>query len=189
MCVCSRLFHGSRSELEGPACQVRKPPSRLDLCRLCSSYHQNSDSHCGVNWFAACLCRTVCSSACYRGETDTGRETWGLYRVHHFNKATTCYWYRSSNPHSHVDDATLANSKWLYCHEWCLYPGGDVWSNSRWDRKWECSAAGWACLFAEGDIHCSGASLQVSLKRTSRTPLSRNRHLDPFRTWFTMKSV
>ncbi|TNN54257.1 Serine--tRNA ligase, mitochondrial [Liparis tanakae] len=30
--------------------------------------------------------RTVCSSTCYRAETDTGRETWGLYRVHHFNK-------------------------------------------------------------------------------------------------------
>ncbi|XP_035647782.1 serine--tRNA ligase, mitochondrial-like isoform X1 [Oncorhynchus keta] len=28
----------------------------------------------------------VCSSPCYRAETDTGRETWGLYRVHHFNK-------------------------------------------------------------------------------------------------------
>ncbi|CAL9684610.1 unnamed protein product [Knipowitschia caucasica] len=30
--------------------------------------------------------RSVCSSTCYRAETDTGRETWGLYRVHHFNK-------------------------------------------------------------------------------------------------------
>ncbi|XP_060799707.1 serine--tRNA ligase, mitochondrial isoform X1 [Neoarius graeffei] len=30
--------------------------------------------------------RTVCSSTCYRAETDTGREAWGLYRVHHFNK-------------------------------------------------------------------------------------------------------
>lgn len=30
--------------------------------------------------------RTTCSSTCYRAETDTGRETWGLYRVHHFNK-------------------------------------------------------------------------------------------------------
>ncbi|KAM9800909.1 serine--tRNA ligase, mitochondrial [Neosynchiropus ocellatus] len=30
--------------------------------------------------------RTVCSSTCYRAETDTGRETWGLYRVHHFSK-------------------------------------------------------------------------------------------------------
>ncbi|XP_077421595.1 serine--tRNA ligase, mitochondrial [Vanacampus margaritifer] len=30
--------------------------------------------------------RTVCSSTCYRAETDTGRETWGLFRVHHFNK-------------------------------------------------------------------------------------------------------
>ncbi|XP_056613537.1 serine--tRNA ligase, mitochondrial [Triplophysa dalaica] len=29
---------------------------------------------------------TVCSSTCYRAETDTGREPWGLYRVHHFNK-------------------------------------------------------------------------------------------------------
>ncbi|XP_061073835.1 serine--tRNA ligase, mitochondrial [Conger conger] len=30
--------------------------------------------------------RTVCCSTCYRAETDTGKETWGLYRVHHFNK-------------------------------------------------------------------------------------------------------
>ncbi|KAL0972783.1 hypothetical protein UPYG_G00194700 [Umbra pygmaea] len=30
--------------------------------------------------------RSVCSSTCYRAETDTGREFWGLYRVHHFNK-------------------------------------------------------------------------------------------------------
>ncbi|XP_003467205.1 serine--tRNA ligase, mitochondrial [Cavia porcellus] len=30
--------------------------------------------------------RTVCSSTCYRPETDTGREPWGLYRVHHFTK-------------------------------------------------------------------------------------------------------
>uniref|UniRef100_A0A8C9VXP3 Serine--tRNA ligase, mitochondrial n=1 Tax=Scleropages formosus TaxID=113540 RepID=A0A8C9VXP3_SCLFO len=30
--------------------------------------------------------RTVCCSTCYRAETDTGRETWGLYRVHQFNK-------------------------------------------------------------------------------------------------------
>uniref|UniRef100_H3BGA5 serine--tRNA ligase n=1 Tax=Latimeria chalumnae TaxID=7897 RepID=H3BGA5_LATCH len=29
---------------------------------------------------------TVCCSTCYRAETDTGRETWGLYRVHHFTK-------------------------------------------------------------------------------------------------------
>ncbi|XP_076833050.1 serine--tRNA ligase, mitochondrial [Brachyhypopomus gauderio] len=30
--------------------------------------------------------RTVCSSTCFRAETETGREAWGLYRVHHFNK-------------------------------------------------------------------------------------------------------
>ncbi|XP_055052056.2 serine--tRNA ligase, mitochondrial [Misgurnus anguillicaudatus] len=30
--------------------------------------------------------KSVCSSTCYRAETDTGREPWGLYRVHHFNK-------------------------------------------------------------------------------------------------------
>ncbi|KAI5098755.1 serine--tRNA ligase, mitochondrial, partial [Silurus meridionalis] len=30
--------------------------------------------------------KTVCCSTCYRAETDTGREAWGLYRVHHFNK-------------------------------------------------------------------------------------------------------
>ncbi|KAG8552744.1 hypothetical protein GDO81_003030 [Engystomops pustulosus] len=30
--------------------------------------------------------RTVCCSTCYRAETDTGREAWGLYRVHHFTK-------------------------------------------------------------------------------------------------------
>ncbi|XP_056467246.1 serine--tRNA ligase, mitochondrial [Gadus chalcogrammus] len=38
-----------------------------------------------VNW-ADLPVRSVCSSTCYRAETDTGRETWGLYRVHHFNK-------------------------------------------------------------------------------------------------------
>ncbi|XP_034724024.1 serine--tRNA ligase, mitochondrial isoform X2 [Etheostoma cragini] len=38
-----------------------------------------------VNWKDMPV-RTVCSSTCYRAETDTGRETWGLYRVHHFNK-------------------------------------------------------------------------------------------------------
>ncbi|XP_054855284.1 serine--tRNA ligase, mitochondrial [Eublepharis macularius] len=30
--------------------------------------------------------RTVCSSTCYRAETDTGKEPWGLYRVHQFTK-------------------------------------------------------------------------------------------------------
>ncbi|XP_030400200.1 serine--tRNA ligase, mitochondrial [Gopherus evgoodei] len=30
--------------------------------------------------------RTVCSSTCYRTETDTGKEPWGLYRVHQFTK-------------------------------------------------------------------------------------------------------
>ncbi|KAJ8403771.1 hypothetical protein AAFF_G00346390 [Aldrovandia affinis] len=30
--------------------------------------------------------RSVCCSTCYRAETDTGREPWGLYRVHHFSK-------------------------------------------------------------------------------------------------------
>ncbi|XP_066438029.1 serine--tRNA ligase, mitochondrial isoform X1 [Eleutherodactylus coqui] len=30
--------------------------------------------------------RTVCCSTCYRAETDNVRETWGLYRVHHFTK-------------------------------------------------------------------------------------------------------
>ncbi|XP_036392175.1 serine--tRNA ligase, mitochondrial [Megalops cyprinoides] len=30
--------------------------------------------------------RTVCCSTCYRAETETGKEAWGLYRVHHFNK-------------------------------------------------------------------------------------------------------
>ncbi|NWX49746.1 SYSM protein, partial [Steatornis caripensis] len=30
--------------------------------------------------------RVVCSSTCYRAETDTGREPWGLYRVHQFTK-------------------------------------------------------------------------------------------------------
>uniref|UniRef100_A0A8C1ZI64 serine--tRNA ligase n=1 Tax=Cyprinus carpio TaxID=7962 RepID=A0A8C1ZI64_CYPCA len=29
------------------------------------------------------LVRTIWSSTCYRAETDTGREAWGLYRVHH----------------------------------------------------------------------------------------------------------
>lgn len=28
----------------------------------------------------------VSSSTCYRAETDTGREPWGLYRVHQFTK-------------------------------------------------------------------------------------------------------
>ncbi|NXS10163.1 SYSM protein, partial [Neodrepanis coruscans] len=31
--------------------------------------------------------RIVCSSTCYRAETDTGREPWGLYRVHQFTKS------------------------------------------------------------------------------------------------------
>nr|XP_056703561.1 serine--tRNA ligase, mitochondrial [Euleptes europaea] len=30
--------------------------------------------------------RTVCSSMCYRAETDTGKDPWGLYRVHQFTK-------------------------------------------------------------------------------------------------------
>ncbi|XP_067170491.1 serine--tRNA ligase, mitochondrial [Apteryx mantelli] len=30
--------------------------------------------------------RIVCCSTCYRTETDTGREPWGLYRVHQFAK-------------------------------------------------------------------------------------------------------
>ncbi|XP_044291143.1 serine--tRNA ligase, mitochondrial [Varanus komodoensis] len=30
--------------------------------------------------------RTVCCSTCYRAETDTGKEPWGLYRVHQFTK-------------------------------------------------------------------------------------------------------
>ncbi|NXX87350.1 SYSM protein, partial [Urocolius indicus] len=30
--------------------------------------------------------RVVASSTCYRAETDTGREPWGLYRVHQFTK-------------------------------------------------------------------------------------------------------
>ncbi|XP_068440245.1 serine--tRNA ligase, mitochondrial [Clinocottus analis] len=38
-----------------------------------------------VNWKDLPV-RTACSSTCYRAETDTGRESWGLYRVHHFNK-------------------------------------------------------------------------------------------------------
>uniref|UniRef100_A0A3Q3R8W6 Serine--tRNA ligase, mitochondrial n=1 Tax=Monopterus albus TaxID=43700 RepID=A0A3Q3R8W6_MONAL len=38
-----------------------------------------------VNWKDLPV-KTVCSSTCYRAETDAGREAWGLYRVHHFNK-------------------------------------------------------------------------------------------------------
>uniref|UniRef100_A0A8P4KTH9 serine--tRNA ligase n=1 Tax=Dicentrarchus labrax TaxID=13489 RepID=A0A8P4KTH9_DICLA len=38
-----------------------------------------------VNWKDLPV-RTVCSSTCYRAETETGREAWGLYRVHHFSK-------------------------------------------------------------------------------------------------------
>ncbi|NXQ29559.1 SYSM protein, partial [Alaudala cheleensis] len=30
--------------------------------------------------------RVVCSSTCYRTETNTGRDPWGLYRVHQFTK-------------------------------------------------------------------------------------------------------
>ncbi|XP_048357696.1 serine--tRNA ligase, mitochondrial [Sphaerodactylus townsendi] len=30
--------------------------------------------------------RTVCSSTCYRTETDNGKDPWGLYRVHQFAK-------------------------------------------------------------------------------------------------------
>lgn len=41
-----------------------------------------------TTWSGLCLGRTVCCSTCYRAETDTGRETWGLYRVHHFSKVT-----------------------------------------------------------------------------------------------------
>uniref|UniRef100_A0A7N9AVC4 Serine--tRNA ligase, mitochondrial n=1 Tax=Mastacembelus armatus TaxID=205130 RepID=A0A7N9AVC4_9TELE len=45
-----------------------------------------------VNWKDLPV-RTVCSSTCYRAETDTGREAWGLYRVHHFNKMLkVCSW-------------------------------------------------------------------------------------------------
>ncbi|XP_026634353.1 serine--tRNA ligase, mitochondrial-like, partial [Microtus ochrogaster] len=32
--------------------------------------------------------RMVCASTCYRAETDTGKEPWGLYRVHHFAKVS-----------------------------------------------------------------------------------------------------
>lgn len=37
-------------------------------------------------------CRIVCSSTCYRAETDTGREPWGLYRVHQFTKVGWGSW-------------------------------------------------------------------------------------------------
>ncbi|XP_020833945.1 serine--tRNA ligase, mitochondrial isoform X2 [Phascolarctos cinereus] len=30
--------------------------------------------------------RVVCSSTCYRAETNTGKDPWGLFRVHHFLK-------------------------------------------------------------------------------------------------------
>ncbi|XP_051845021.1 serine--tRNA ligase, mitochondrial [Antechinus flavipes] len=30
--------------------------------------------------------RVVCSSTCYRAETNTGKDPWGLFRVHHFSK-------------------------------------------------------------------------------------------------------
>uniref|UniRef100_A0A8C9P3U5 serine--tRNA ligase n=1 Tax=Spermophilus dauricus TaxID=99837 RepID=A0A8C9P3U5_SPEDA len=35
--------------------------------------------------------RMVCSSTCYRAETDTGKEPRGLYRVHHFTKVGTMF--------------------------------------------------------------------------------------------------
>ncbi|XP_042595978.1 serine--tRNA ligase, mitochondrial-like, partial [Cyprinus carpio] len=35
------------------------------------------------------LVRTIWSSTCYRAETDTGREAWGLYRVHHSPEFTS----------------------------------------------------------------------------------------------------
>ncbi|XP_034023765.1 serine--tRNA ligase, mitochondrial isoform X2 [Thalassophryne amazonica] len=38
-----------------------------------------------VNWKDLPV-RTACSSTCYRAETATGREPWGIFRVHHFNK-------------------------------------------------------------------------------------------------------
>uniref|UniRef100_A0A9J8DGN7 serine--tRNA ligase n=1 Tax=Cyprinus carpio carpio TaxID=630221 RepID=A0A9J8DGN7_CYPCA len=42
------------------------------------------------------LVRTIWSSTCYRAETDTGREAWGLYRVHHSPEFTSSQGEESS---------------------------------------------------------------------------------------------
>uniref|UniRef100_A0A452R7X6 serine--tRNA ligase n=1 Tax=Ursus americanus TaxID=9643 RepID=A0A452R7X6_URSAM len=47
--------------------------------------------------------RMVCSSTCYRAETDTGKEPRGLYRVHHFTKVEMfggAWWERVGGPPS-----------------------------------------------------------------------------------------
>lgn len=45
-----------------------------------------------------CSPRMVCSSTCYRAETDTGKEPWGLYRVHHFTKVGVAGTLRGVTP-------------------------------------------------------------------------------------------
>ncbi|XP_056652107.1 serine--tRNA ligase, mitochondrial [Monodelphis domestica] len=44
--------------------------------------------------------RVVCSSTCYRAETHTGKEPWGLFRVHHFSKVEMFGLTHSGTEHS-----------------------------------------------------------------------------------------
>lgn len=77
--------------------------------------------------------RIVCSSTCYRAETDTGREPWGLYRVHQFTKVGWWGW----------GGGVQKGSGWgrgLRDHP--VLTGGDVWGDG--GREWgrERDAAG-----------------------------------------------
>ncbi|XP_027711062.1 serine--tRNA ligase, mitochondrial isoform X2 [Vombatus ursinus] len=44
--------------------------------------------------------RVVCASTCYRAETNTGKEPWGLFRVHHFVKVEMFGLTSSGTEHS-----------------------------------------------------------------------------------------
>lgn len=75
----------------------------------------------------------VCASTCYRAETDTGKEPWGLYRVHHFTKVS------GADLAGHAQVATTTQNLLTQCS--CSVPGGDVWGDSPWARA-ELTAAG-----------------------------------------------
>lgn len=104
------------------------------------------------------LARVVCSSTCYRTETDTGREPWGLYRVHQFTKVLV----------------ELGEGPWCpgkmggQKRRGCIAPspvpaGGDVWGDGGRERGRERGAAGRIPGSAEGNLLGAGTTLPVSV--------------------------
>lgn len=148
VCLLSRLFHGSCGELEGLACQVRSSaPTRLRAGVI--SQRLKLDVTCALPLQDG-VQQHLLQSRDRHGQRDVG--TLPSASLQQGDKDSSAGPRTTQCPY--------------VCNKLCVCPGGDVWSDGRWDGWGELTAAGGVCLFAERDVLSSGTTLQVNTLNT-----------------------